>query len=353
MIKTILLIEDDSALRENTEEMLELSGYAVITAANGRIGIQKAKQNHPNVIICDIMMPEVDGYGVLESLSKDPETQHIPFIFLSAKTEHKEVRKGMDMGADDYLTKPFEEEELLSAIESRLAKSQLLVHAMESIDDEDEPQEEEDVIRNLNELKNFFDDEGEIMKYNKGDIIYKEGGHSNNIFLILKGIVKSHKMDENGKELITELHRADDFLGFTSFEEAIPYQESATAVEDVELAVVSKNTLKNILTKSNAVSLELMNVLAENLSDIKEQLLQMAYSSVRKKTASTILQFAEILNKNQNDNIKISRHDLASVAGIATESLIRTLSGFKKDGLIEIEGRNIRITDLEGLRHIE
>lgn len=79
----------------------------------------------------------------------------------------------------------------------------------------------------------------------------------------------------------------------------------------------------------------------------------MAYSSVRKKTASTILQFAEILNKNQNDNIKISRHDLASVAGIATESLIRTLSGFKKDGLIEIEGRNIRITNLDGLRHIE
>jgi len=142
-------------------------------------------------------------------------------------------------------------------------------------------------------------------------------------------------------------------LGFTSFEEAIPYQESATAVEDVELAVVSKNVLKDILTKSNTVSLELMNVLSENITEIKDQLLQMAYSSVRKKTASTILQFAEILNKNPNDNIKISRHDLASVAGIATESLIRTLSGFKKDGLIEIEGRNIRIIDLDGLRHVE
>jgi CRP-like cAMP-binding protein len=299
------------------------------------------------------MMPEVDGYGVLETLSHDPETQHIPFIFLSAKTEHKEVRKGMDMGADDYLTKPFEEDELLSAVESRLAKSQLLVQVMESNAGDDDRNEDEDPIRNLNELKNFFDDNGEIISYDKGELIYKEGGHSNNIFLILKGIVKSHKMDENGKELITELHKPDDFLGFTSFEDAVPYQESASAVEDVELAVVSKNVLKNILSKSNAVSLELMNVLTENLSEIKEQLLQMAYSSVRKKTASTILQFAEILNKNQNDNIKISRHDLASVAGIATESLIRTLSGFKKDGLIEIEGRNIRITNLDGLRHIE
>lgn len=353
MIKSILLIEDDTALRENTAEMLELSGYTVITASNGRIGIEKAKEKHPNVIVCDIMMPEVDGYGVLETLSHDPETQHIPFIFLSAKTEHKEVRKGMDMGADDYLTKPFEEDELLSAVESRLAKSQLLVQVMESNAGDDDRNADEDPIRNLNELKNFFDDNGEIISYDKGELIYKEGGHSNNIFLILKGIVKSHKMDENGKELITELHKPDDFLGFTSFEDAVPYQESASAVEDVELAVVSKNVLKNILSKSNAVSLELMNVLTENLSEIKEQLLQMAYSSVRKKTASTILQFAEILNKNQNDNIKISRHDLASVAGIATESLIRTLSGFKKDGLIEIEGRNIRITNLDGLRHIE
>ena len=353
MIKSILLIEDDSALRENTAEMLELSGYSVITAPNGRIGIEKAKAEHPHVIVCDIMMPEVDGYGVLESLSHDQETQHIPFIFLSAKTEHKEIRKGMDLGADDYLTKPFEEGELISAIESRLAKSELLKQAMEASAESAMNQEDDDSIRNLNELKNFFDDNGEIANYSKGETIYKEGGHSNNIYLILKGIVKSHKMDENGKELITELHKPDDFLGFTSFEDALPYQESATAVEEVELAVVSKNVLKEILAKSNAVSLELMNVLTENLSDIKEQLLQMAYSSVRKKTASTILQFAEILNKKQNDNIKISRHDLASVAGIATESLIRTLSGFKKDGLIEIEGRNIRIVDLDGLKHIE
>ncbi|MAO11316.1 MAG: hypothetical protein CMC07_10630 [Flavobacteriaceae bacterium] len=109
--------------------------------------------------------------------------------------------------------------------------------------------------------------------------------------------------------------------------------------------------LKEILGKNKNLSLELMNVLTDSLSDVKEQLLQMAYSSVRRKTAQTILQFAEVLNKKPEDSIKISRYDLASVAGIATESLIRTLSGFKKKGLIEIEGRNIRILDLEGLKH--
>ena len=113
-MKKIVLIEDDTALRENTAELLELSNYEVITAPNGKLGIEVAKAQTPDLIVCDIMMPEVDGYGVLEALVSHPETQHIPFIFLSAKTEHKEIRKGMDMGADDYLTKPFEEEELIS-----------------------------------------------------------------------------------------------------------------------------------------------------------------------------------------------------------------------------------------------
>ncbi|MFC5048077.1 response regulator [Aquimarina hainanensis] len=351
-MKKVLLIEDDSALRENTAELLELSDYEVVTAPNGRVGIEMAKEELPSVVVCDIMMPEIDGYGVLEALSKEKTTRHIPFIFLSAKTEHKEIRKGMDMGADDYLTKPFDEEELLSAIESRLAKSILLANtavANENI----EKESPEDQLRNIHELKNFFDDNGEELTYKKGETIYTSGEHSNKVYLILKGVVKNHKMDESGKELTTDLYKADDFLGFTSFMDNIPYQESATAVEEVVLAGISKTTLKEVLAKSQQVSMELMELLTDHLSDIKEQLLQMAYSSVRKKTAQTIIQFAEVLGKKPEETIKISRNDLASVAGIATESLIRTLSSFKKQELIEIEGRNIKILDLQGLQLIE
>ncbi|MDO6602328.1 response regulator [Arenibacter palladensis] len=349
-MKTILLIEDDRALRENTEELLELSGYSMITAPNGKIGIQMAKEKLPDIIVCDIMMPEVDGYGVLKELSSNEKTKHIPFIFLSAKTEHKEIRKGMDLGADDYLTKPFEEEDLINAIESRLAKVELLGRMAQegSLD----PAHPEDQIRTLNELKNFFDDNGEPTSFLQGSTIYQEGTYSHKIYLILKGVVKCHTMDEDGKELITSLYRADDFLGFTSFIENIPYQESATAIEDVELAGISKENLKQVLEKNHNISLELMELLTGNIKDIKQQLLQMAYSSVRKKTAQTLLQFAEIMNKKTEDPIKISRNDLASVAGIATESLIRTLSGFKKEGLIDIEGRNIRIKELKALQYI-
>ncbi len=296
------------------------------------------------------MMPEIDGYGVLEELSSNETTKHIPFIFLSAKTEHKEIRRGMDLGADDYLTKPFEEENLISAVESRLAKSELLGRMIKEGTLKPEVSDQE--MRTLNELKNFFDDSGELSNFGQGNTIYQEGSRSNTIYLILKGVVKCHTMDEDGKELITSLYRADDFLGFTSFMNNIPYQESATAIENTELASISKKDLKTILEKNHTISLELMELLTNDITEIKAQLLQMAYSSVRKKTAQTLLQFAEIMNKKTEDPIKISRNDLASVAGIATESLIRTLSGFKKEGLIDIEGRNIRIKELKALQYV-
>ena len=352
MNKTILLIEDDVVLRENTAELLELSNYTVYTAPNGKIGIEKAIAQNPDVIICDIMMPEIDGYGVLDALTKNDSTSQIPFIFLSAKTEHKEVRKGMDLGADDYLTKPFYEEELLSAIESRLAKAKILAVAKEAHKDIPEGEVREDDIRNLNELKNYFWDEGEVSTYKKGEEIYQRGDHSNFIFLILKGVVKTNSSDPNGKELITALYKSDDFLGFTSLEDNIPYNEDAVAVEDTEVVRLSKSILKEILKKNQEIALDLMNLLSDNLADIKKQLVEMAYSSVRKKTARTILQFVEIMNTDSQAAIRISRNDLANAAGIATESLIRTLSDFKRDNIIEIEGRDIRILDLNRLQEI-
>src|SRR5687768_15848826 len=125
-MKKILLIEDNQHIRENTSEILELANFKVFTAENGKTGVEAALENKPDLIICDIMMPVLDGYGVLYLLRKNPSMQHIPFIFLSAKTERADLRKGMDLGADDYLTKPFEGTELLNAVESRLKKAESL-----------------------------------------------------------------------------------------------------------------------------------------------------------------------------------------------------------------------------------
>lgn len=352
-MKKILLIEDDIILRENTAELLELSDYNVITAPNGKVGLELAKSSLPNIIVCDIMMPELDGYGVLEGLSKSEETKHIPFIFLSAKTERKDVRKGMDLGADDYITKPFEEDELISAIESRLAKAAILKDRAEVLEKENgTTNTTDDELRTLNDLKNFFDDNGKEITQDAGSIVYEEGQHSNHIYLISKGLVKCHKLDENGKDLTTALFKEDDLFGYTSFTQNIPYQETATAIQDTKLVALSKNQLTDVLNSNHTVTLELIQLLTDDLMGVKDQLLQMAYSSVKKRTASTILKFAEKLNRNTEDAIRISRSDLASVAGIALESLIRTLSSFKDAGLIEIEGRNIRILDLNKLQQI-
>jgi DNA-binding response OmpR family regulator len=349
-MKKVLLIEDDTVLRENTAEILELSNYEVLTASNGQIGLDMVKKHKPDIVVCDIMMPVLDGYGVLEGLSKQDETKFIPFIFLSAKTERRDVRKGMDLGADDYITKPFSEDEIISAIESRIAKASILKDERESF--ENAPSNIEDELRTLNDLKNFFDDNGTIFNYKKNDIIYKEGHNSNFIYLITNGAVKCFKFDEKGKELTTALHKEDDLFGYTSFTQNTPYRETATAIKDLEMVGVSKTELKEVLDNNHKLTLEVIQMLTDDLTGVKDQLLQMAYSSVQKKTASTILRFADKINSKPEDSIKISRNDLASVAGIATETLIRTISDFKKQGLIEMEGRNIKVLNLQKLQDI-
>jgi CheY-like chemotaxis protein len=349
-MKKILLIEDDLILRENTAELLEFSDYEVITASNGKIGLDMATNHLPDIIVCDIMMPELDGYGVLEALAKNNTTKYIPFIFLSAKTERQDVRKGMDLGADDYISKPFQEDELVSAIESRIAKAAILKDERTKIQNVQENGTEE--LRTLNDLKIFFDDNGTLFNYKKNHIIYEEGNNSNFIYLIIKGVIKCHKFDDQGKELTTALHKEDDLFGYTSFTQNIPYQETATVLKDAEMVGVSKSELKEVLNNNHKLTLELIQLLTDDLKDVKDQLLQMAYGTVHEKTASTIIKFAEKLNRKPDEPIRISRNDLASVAGIATETLIRTMSNFKKQGLIEMDGRNIKILDLQKLRHI-
>ena len=129
MKKKILIIEDDKIVRENTAEILQLANYEVITAKNGKAGLEKTTFFKPDLIICDILMPELDGYGVLQIMMRNKSLQRIPVIFMSAKTKHEDIRRGMDLGASDYITKPFEESELLSAIASRLKRKEIMESA--------------------------------------------------------------------------------------------------------------------------------------------------------------------------------------------------------------------------------
>ena len=340
MSKKILLIEDDETVRENTAELLELANYQVQTAVNGKQGIRVATSEMPDLIVCDIMMPEADGYHVIEELSKNANTSSIPFVFLSAKTDHKDIRKGMNLGADDYLTKPFEEEELITAIESRIAKTELIGKS-NTVD--------RFTINNLKQELSTYP----TIEIPEKSYVYKQGNQIEALYFIEKGVVKTCMIDKNGKELITNLCKQDDIFGDLSLTKQKEQKEYAIALEDSVIHKIPKPELERIIRKHPSILKDFMQILDEHLSDTKDQLLEMAYSSVQKKTARTILLFSERLKKNKLRQIRISRADLAAVAGIASESLIRTLAKFKDKGIIEIEGRNIKIIDFEALSKIE
>jgi CRP-like cAMP-binding protein len=291
------------------------------------------------------MMPELDGYGVLYMLNKNPATAAIPFIFLTAKAERVDLRKGMEMGADDYLTKPFDDMELLSAIESRLKKKEIQqVFYSRSLDNLNLLLSKN---KGLAELKRIID-ERRTRQFKKNQVIYYEGDKGNGLYLVIKGRIKTLKMAEDGRELMTGIYTADEYLGIHSLLSNETYSETATALEDSLLCLIPKDQLDELLNLYPEVGREFIRLLANNIRDKEEQLLQLAYHSVRKRMAEAMLR----LHKQYTDateSFKISREDLAAMAGMATETVSRTLSDFKDEGLIDKKGSVITVLDITRL----
>jgi len=125
-MKTILIVEDEPEMRRNLATLLRLERFQVLTAENGRVGLQLALREPPDLILCDVMMPELDGHAMLKALRDDPATLNVPFIFLTAKGEKADLRSGMNLGADDYLTKPVARADLLNAVEARFKRQEQL-----------------------------------------------------------------------------------------------------------------------------------------------------------------------------------------------------------------------------------
>lgn len=348
----ILLIEDNPEVRENTQEILELASYEVATAENGKSGVEIAKKLLPDLIICDIMMPELDGYGVLYMLSKNPETASIPFIFLTAKTEKEDIRKGMKMGADDYLTKPFEEMELLDTIESRLKRSEILKKKFDqSKEGVDEFIEE---VKGIKELDKLSEDR-KTRVYKKKSIIFYEGDYPNSIYFINSGKVKTYKMNEDGKEFITGLFKKGDFLAYIPVLENSNHPDTGMVMEEAEIMVIPRNDFLELFNSNRDVANKFIKLLSSNIMEKEEQLLNLAYDTVRKRVATALVSLYNTYRDENKDefSMPISRDDLASMVGTTTESVIRTLSEFKDEELISIQGRHISILKADELSSIK
>jgi len=334
---TILLIEDNLEVRENTAEILELSDYKVLTAANGKEGVALAKVELPDLIICDIMMPELDGYGVLHILNKDPKTNGIPFIFLTAKAEKDDFRKGMNLGADDYLTKPFDDLALLDAVEIRLKKSQI-AKAKKSDD-----KSSYTTTKGLEELDKLIQDASRMTTLPAKHSVFSEGNHPNFLFYIVRGKIKTSKTDKQGNEFITGLHKAGDFIGYTDLLENTAYTENAIVLEESEICSIPKEHFFELIHHSSEIAGKFIKILSDNVIENEERLLKLAYSSVRKRVAEALLKLQKKYQENSGEEfaISISREDLSSIVGASKETVIRTLSDFKEEGLISITGRKI------------
>ena len=343
-MKIILLIEDNVEIRENTAEILELANYKVVSAANGKLGVKIALELKPDLIVCDVMMPELDGYGVLHLLNRNSELAGIPFIFLTAKADRDDFRKGMEMGADDYVTKPFTDIELLNAIEARFRKTDVQKKSYESNE-----QGIKELLNDVNAVATLEDltAYGNVNSYVKKQSIYQEGKYPNQLFYIKSGKVKTYKTSDTGKELTIDLYKEGDFIGYTALLENSKYNETAEALDNSELCVISKEDFQTLIESNPVVAQKFIQLLAKNVSEKVNQSLSLAYNSLRKRVANALIQLQDTYKTSEagNFSMHISRADIANIAGTATESLIRTLSDFKAEGLIRINEGNITIMD--------
>lgn len=341
--KKILVIEDNSEVRENLEEILELYGYDVETAEDGKVGVDKALSTDPDLILCDVMMPRLDGFGVLNIIAKKPETASIPFIFLTAKAEKSDFRRGMNLGADDYIAKPFYKDELLSVIETRLKKSEKLKKQFDGT--------AQGLTAFINEAKGYdalkkLSDDRKIKNYKKRDLIFEEGDFPRYLYLVNSGTVKLFKTNEYGKEYIITICKPGDFFGYVDLIKNDMHSESAAALEATEISLVPKEDFLKLMHGNRDVTSQLIKMLAKNITEQEEQLLHLAYNSVRKRVADAVLFLSD---KEGKQEISILRDDLARIVGTAKESVIRMLTEFKQDGYIDIVDGVIHIQDREKL----
>jgi CRP/FNR family cyclic AMP-dependent transcriptional regulator len=340
-MKKILIIEDDFEARENMAEILELAGYTVIQAGNGKEGVSLALREIPNLIVCDINMPELDGFGVLHMVQSKIATKTVPFIFLTGNAERSEMRKGMDLGADDYITKPCTTTELLNAVASRFNKSQMLrSELLQGITGFDKL-----VNAAVGSSVGSLTEDRTMQVFKKNQIIYSEGSHPHKMYYIQKGKVKTYVTSEEGKNLVLNIYSDGDFFGYLALLENNAHKESAETLDDCEIAMIPRVDFENLVNNDREISQKFIQLLAKNVREKEKQLLNLAYSSLRKRVAHTLLMLFNKYKTKASEKpiIDMSRENIANITGTTRESLIRTVSDFKEEGIIDIKGGIIYI----------
>jgi CRP/FNR family transcriptional regulator, polysaccharide utilization system transcription regulator len=341
------VIEDNLAVRENIEEILTLAGYNVLGCSNGLDGVRQINTFNPHLILCDIMMPELDGYGVLKILNTNPSWSQIPVIVLTAKAEKIDFRKGMSLGASDYITKPFDDEDLLASIEIRLKRGE-----------QSYGQSSSSSLRSLDTIPHDYISkiitevcaECELRKFENRAIVINEGQNPRYVYYMVKGKTRVIRKNDLGKEFTHRIVVEKEYFGAIDMINHRNYTKTVQCIEDSEILLIPIKDFMNLVLNNHEFALAILRNTTSEVTILENKLIDQAYSSVRKKIANALVDLHRIY---PNDiGFYCSREDLASMAGTAKETTIRTLSDFKTDGLIEIIDNNIKILNLNHLANL-
>ncbi|MCB9284945.1 MAG: response regulator [Lewinellaceae bacterium] len=340
----ILVIEDHLEVRENLHELLELCNYHVISASDGTSGIQMALAEQPDLILCDIMMPGMDGYEVLTTLGRHPETAAIPFIFLTARADKADIRRGMQLGADDYLTKPFEEQDLLRAIQVRLHKSHLL---------------KQPFPRSFEGLKSFFfqarqegglpllTDPSSLVQFAEGQIIFQENETPEYLYFLASGKVRLFRPEAGTEAAVSILYEKGGFFGYKALIQGTTYRHRAEALEPVEVFPIPKNDFFLLLLYNRTFSIRFIQLLANQVKEQEMQLHRMVQKLTQRTVAEMILELCPTSGENHSDTISLET--IQSRAHIAKLNFTIALRDLDREKAISLGTDCVQLLDAKKL----
>ena len=352
LMKKILFIQDQEHQEDSIRQLLELSNYLVHVAGDGRDGIGMALRERPDLILCDVHVTSVDGYGVIHALQQYPETRGIPVILLTPMEEKDDFRKAMEAGADDFLARPFEGIELLRAVDACLDRRHKRMSGDHGAAATPAGQA---VIGGANEQGNDWrPEEQDVRSYKKRTMLYTEGQRASQVWYVVSGKVKTYMVHMDGKELITGIFGPGDCVGYIAAVHGGGYTDNAQVIEESALVVISRPEFLRLMSGDPAFVRQVIKWLSRSNRAQESGLLNLAYSSLRKKVANGILSLYDSFRKELDGKsfISVSRENLAAIIGSAPESLTRTLSDFRKERLVEVADGRIYVLDEHRLRNL-
>lgn len=343
-MKNILIIENNLKSLKNYADTLKKAGYQVTMSPSSDNGIKMAISITPDLIVCNTELTNIDGFEVMSTIIANPSTSKIPFIFINTDTSTEKIKKGLNRGAADFVTRPFNSNQLVRSVDIQFNKHKNQNFSLFFNNDTlDNNQLNTNGLNKLIELIS----ESKTRQIKKKQTLYYEGDYAQWLYLIVEGCVKTFKLTNDGRQLITGLYKPNTFVGLDNLLLDVPFSENAEATQDSSVYFISRSAVIELLNEHIDINHYFIKLLSINIHEKENQLVELAYESVRKRLAQVLTRLAE--DVVPIDHIEISRDELAGLAGIANETVSRILTDFKDKKLIERNGSQIQIIDLEGL----